>query len=241
VTGFELVAPPALDETGLDALLEQVAGLLPGQRSAIIELGSVERITPAGALGLLHLGRRLRRRGLTLLLHLPVAPPTQALLDRIGFFEQARFVFQPYPTHRKPVADTAVPVALPLASILRDTDLTSAVARLGQPDLEPILRAIWNDLAGRSPAFVGAWADAGGAPLRIGLSIDDSDQHAISERARGALESGDFATELSDWLSRRGATARLRYGMERRVWGIQAPVSTAAPLAGLLIEITLAR
>lgn len=223
---FELVAPAALDETGLDTLLKQADDVLPTQRSAIIELGSVERITPAGALGLLHLGRRLRRRGLTLLLHLPIAPPAQALLQRIGFLEQARFVFQPYPTHRKSAADPAVPIALPLTSVLRDDDLTTAVARLGLADLAPILFEIWSVLARRSPAFIGAWTDTDRALLRIGLSIDDSDRDAISARARDAFESGALATAWRDWLARRGAAARL---------------TTEPPLAGLFIEITLAR
>lgn len=234
---IELVSPETLDVDALDHLLGAVRRIAPDQRALIVELGAVGAMTPAGALGLLHLGRRLRRQGLKLLLHLPVAPHAQALLDRIGFFEQARFVFQPYPSHRKPVAAGDVAVRLPLASILSEPDITDAAARLDRSDLAPTLFRLWDSFGRRAPAFMGAWADAG-APLRMAFSVDDTDHTPISARAPAALD-GESAAAFDAWLTRHDAQARLLCGLERRGWRAQAPPA-AAPLAGLLLEITFA-
>ena len=121
--------PGNLDQESLDQLLDEVAGL-PDETRYLLDARHLRWVDPSGMVGLLAAGAELRDREGTLpRLELPESSDVAGYLARMGFFEEARGVFEidgTVPRRRSGASD----VLLEITSIEANQDVHQVVDRV---------------------------------------------------------------------------------------------------------------
>jgi len=121
--------PGNLDQESLDQLLDEVAAL-PDETRYLLDARHLRWVDPNGMVGLLAAGAELRdREGILPRLELPESSDVAGYLARMGFFEEARGVFEvdgTVPRRRSGASD----VLLEITSIEANQDVHQVVDRV---------------------------------------------------------------------------------------------------------------
>lgn len=120
--------PVSLEESSFDDLL---SGLPPaGSGGALLDARRLRWVDPYGMLGLLAIGQVASSRGERYTLQLPVSSEVLSYLARVGFFEQARDIFDLHGDSRRTWGGSVSDVLLEITPVRSHGDVHTVVDRV---------------------------------------------------------------------------------------------------------------
>lgn len=134
-----ITAPASLEERTFDALVRDAEA--DGGERTLVDTHRLRWVDPFGMLGLLALGEVLGRGGERPHLQLPPAGDVTSYLGRMGFFEQARNVFELHGPVRRG-SDAVSDVLLEITPIRSHGDVHGVVDRVHERASQILLRQL---------------------------------------------------------------------------------------------------